>query len=280
MLSFFAGLFARLRYLFVIPVLALTVLALAAMAAGVSSSVALLSAREDGRVLPASPAEMAGVVPFFVQAAFLFFLAAALASLFLGDLPVPQWMAVRNLHQLKVKVLSFVSVILCLFFLGAAAGADDSRAVLNLGGGIALVLGAILALLRFGHPAGDDSFCREGNRCLLPAGDGGRPPRHAPEQTQRQGGPQAAAKKEPETVSGKDWLDAQKDRLRFEVESLNSAMAVPRGGSVPAGQVSVGQAPRRHHDQHGRGRRRRGRGGGGGAEGGGGSGPQSGPPAG
>ncbi len=271
MLSFLAGLFARLRYLFVIPVLALTVLALVAIAAGVSSTVALLSAREDGRALPASPAEMAGVVPFFVQAAFLFFLAAALASLFLGDLPVPQWMAVRNLHQLKVKVLSFVAVILCLFFLGAVAGADDPRAVLNLGGGIALVLGAILALLRFGHPAGDDSFCREGNRCQLPAGNGGRGARSAPEQPQRPG---AAAKKEPEPLTGKDWLEAQKDRLRFEVESLNSAMPAARPGDRPAGQVSVGQAPRRHSDHHGRGRHR-GRGRGGGGPGGG---PQGGPP--
>jgi len=279
MTSFFGAFLARLRYLFFIPVLVLVGLSLVSMASGVAAALRLLGPRPEGGSLPGSPAEMAGAVPFFVQSAFLFFLAVALSSLFIGELPVPQWMAVRNLHQLKNKLLTFLSVILGLFFLGFAAGGGEPIGILYAGGGVALVLGAIFVLLRFGHTAGDDSFCREGTRCLQPEARG--EPR-APE-ARREARPKAP---EPEPLSGKDWLTQQKDQLRFEVESLNAAMgSAPggRGGETPAGQVTVGQAPRRHPEHHGRNRgRRRGRGGGGGGgQQGGGSGPSGGgePPA-
>src|SRR5512138_2515931 len=179
MLSFFSGFIARLRFLFFIPVLTLVALSIGAMASGVAAALALLGSGEGGSTLPIGPAEAAAVVPPFVLAAFLFFLAAALSSLFLGDLPLPQWMAVRNLHQLKVKALTFLSVILALFFLGTAQGAAEPISILWTGAGVALVLLAILALVRFGHPAGDDSFCREGNRAPLP------PPRTEKPQEQR-----------------------------------------------------------------------------------------------
>jgi uncharacterized membrane protein YqhA len=276
MFSFFAGLIARIRFLFVIPVLAFVGLSLAAMASGIVATVALFAARENGATFPVGPAELAGVVPFFIQSAFLFFLAVAFATLFLGELPVPQWMAVRNLHQLRGKLLTFLAIILPLVFLGTLVKADDPRTILYAGVGIGAVLAAIFALLRYGHPQGDDSFCREGTRCIVPEGGReGRPAFEPRPEARRDARPKAP---EPEPLTGKAWLEAQKHELKFEVESLGAAMGA-RGGDKPVGEVTVGQAPRRGHGDRGRSRGRgRGRGGQGGGQGG--NQPQGGAPSG
>ncbi len=277
MLNFFAGLIARLRYLFFIPVLALVALSIGAMASGVAAALALIGSGEGGSTLPIGPAEAAAVVPPFVMAAFLFFLAVAFSSLFLGDLPVPQWMAVRNLHQLKGKLLTFLSIILALFFLGYAQGAAEPISILWVGGGVALVLLAIFVLVRFGHPAGDDSFCREGNRAPLPAPRPEKPPER-PERGARPAAPPREAPRAPQgaaAVPAKEWLEKKKDDLRFEVESLDKALAGAGREDRPRGEGrGEGRGERDRDRDFGRHHRRRGRGGSGGGSG---SGPASGP---
>lgn len=161
-MNLFRWIVARYRYVFVVAVLALILLSLVSMILGVRAGVDLVVSR--GEMPPGSGFQM---LPYFIRAAFLYFLAAAFSSLFLGDLPVPQWMITRNLFQFRNKVLAFVAVIAGLNFLRILADTDlKPISVLYLGGGIFLVLAGIYLLSRKGEPSGDEAMSREGNRPL------------------------------------------------------------------------------------------------------------------
>lgn len=204
-MDFFRLIIARYRYVFVAAVLALVLLSLASLMLGVLAGIDLVVNR--GEMPPGSGAQM---VPYFIRAAFLYFLAAAFSSLFLGDLPVPQWMITRNLFQFRNKVLTFVAVIAALNFLRILADRElEPVSVLYMGGGIFLVLAGIYLLVRKGEPSGDEIMSREGNRPVSmqpkdPRGGRGRkssarPPEkqpHADKQSiqQREGRPTSEGK--------------------------------------------------------------------------------------
>ena len=190
-MNHFRLIIARYRYVFVVAVLALVLLSLASLMLGVRAGIDLVMNRGD--LPPGSGAEM---VPYFIRAAFLYFLAVAFSSLFLGDLPVPQWMITRNLFQFRNKVLTFVAVIAALNFLRILADRElQPVSVLYLGGGIFLVLAGIYLLVRKGEPSGDETMAREGNRpmAMQPKEQKGsrgqrsstRPPEKQPSQTRQ-----------------------------------------------------------------------------------------------
>ena len=142
-------------------VLALAALSLISLVRGVGEILFSF----HGRGLAAGPGSAAAAVQWFFQAFFLYFLAVAFCALLLAEPPVPQWMVVRNLFQFRNKVLTIVSVILPLAFLGKVMKAGASGpGLLFSGGGVFLVLAGIFLLTRFGSPAGDEGMAREGNR--------------------------------------------------------------------------------------------------------------------
>lgn len=157
----FASVIAGFRYVFFLAVLALAALSLVSLVRGMGEILFLF----HGRGLTVGPGSGAAAVHWFFQAFFLYFLAVALCSLLVAETPVPQWMVVRNLFQFRNKVLTIVSVILPLAFLGKVMKADVSGpGLLFSGGGVFLVLAGIFLLTRFGSPAGDEGMAREGNR--------------------------------------------------------------------------------------------------------------------
>ena len=227
----FASLIASVRYVFFLVVLALIALSFASLMKGIGE---LLFLVPGIGYYAAMPGEGAAAVPWFVQSVFLYFLAVAFCSLLIAEPPVPQWMVVRNLFQFRNKVLTFVSVILPLAFMGKILKADMSGpGVLYSGGGVFLVLAGIFLLVRFGSPAGDEGMSREGNR--TPERGGRRDRKTVPPGSR-------------EVRRDRNWQDDQKNKLRFQKEDLTPKVEGSQETATDArknGNVTVKPGPRR-----------------------------------
>lgn len=84
------------------------------------------------------------VADIFLLAVVLYIMAVGLYELFIDDnLPLPGWLVIHNLEDLKEKLVGVVIVVLAVFFLGRVIESTEPIEVLYLGGGIALVIGAL-----------------------------------------------------------------------------------------------------------------------------------------
>lgn len=252
----FALLIASLRYLFVLAVLALVILAMGSLARGIVRMADL--AMSGGFVM--EPGSGATVVPYFIRGAFLYFLAVALWSLFVADIPAPQWMTVKNLFQFRTKVLTFVSIILPLGFMGKMMEADTLTVnILYSGAGVFLVLMGIFFLIRYGSPSGDEGMAREDNKIPETRTPLGRArdkqgDRRPDSRAQSQGRRPEKGRPRASQTNQEEWLKKQKDELKFQKESLEKAVDKEISGETgerPGSHVTVKPAPTRP-----RGRRR------------------------
>ena len=268
MIKIFTSFIASIRYLFVFAVLALAALALGSLGRGVMELVNLAI----GSGFEMAPGSGALVVPYFIRAAFLYFLASALCSLFVGEPPVPQWMQVKNLFQFRVKVLAFVAIILPLAFMGRVMSADlAGQETFYSGAGVFLVMLGIFFLIRFGPTSGDESLAREGTRVPedSPRQDQPRPERQdrRPRPNKESGrkdsgrkdsGPRDSGRKdrspdrstgqETSAPKGDDWLEKQKESLKFQKDSLSQVAdtgSKGEGETRQNGNVTVRPGPRR-----------------------------------
>lgn len=84
------------------------------------------------------------VADIFLLAVVLYIMAVGLYELFIDDnLPLPGWLVIHNLEDLKEKLVGVVIVVLAVFFLGRVIESTEPIEVLYLGGGIALVIAAL-----------------------------------------------------------------------------------------------------------------------------------------
>lgn len=198
----FASFVAGVRYVFILAVLVLMLLAVGSIAWGIGGIFHLWHG--SGALI--DPAGwLPDVVRAFIQGAFLYFLAVAFCSLFLAEPPVPQWMQVRNLFQLRTKILTFLSFILPLAFLGRLVDRSSGEELLFIGGGVFLLMVGIFLLIRYGSPSGDEGMSREGNR---PADRDWRRDRKRDPMGDRKPG------------RDKKWVEKQKEDLKFRKEEL------------------------------------------------------------
>lgn len=80
----------------------------------------------------------------FLLATVLYIMALGLFELFIDDrLPLPHWLEIHTLDDLKEKLVGVVVVVLAVSFLGKVIEADSARALLELGIGIAAVIAAL-----------------------------------------------------------------------------------------------------------------------------------------
>jgi len=246
----FNAFIASLRYLFALAVLALVVLAIGSLARGLFQLANLALA--GGFAM--EPGNGALVVPYFIRAAFLYFLAVAIGSLFVGDMPAPQWMVVNNLFQLRTKVLTFVSVILPLGFMGKMMETETlTVGILYSGAGVFLVLLGIFFLIRYGSPSGDEGMAREGNKVAETRSQGDKRQESRPQgdrsQDNRRKDERRPGNKPIRTAADQaQWLEKQKEDLKFQKDSLDKAVDKElsgESGERPASHVTVRPAPRR-----------------------------------
>lgn len=136
---------AYTRYVVMIPVAGLFFGAVTLVVmAGVEvykTIVEALAGHLDKKVAVLDFIELADV---FLLATVLYIMALGLFELFIDDsLPLPHWLEIHTLDDLKEKLVGVVVVVLAVSFLGKVIEADSSKALMELGIGVAAVIGAL-----------------------------------------------------------------------------------------------------------------------------------------
>jgi uncharacterized membrane protein YqhA len=133
------------RYLVIAPIIGLFV------AAVVLTLVAVVDVVKITMSVFGSHMELNKTVVGFIEVADIFLLAVVLYIMALGlyelfidsQLPLPEWLVVRSLEDLKEKLVGVVVVVLAIFFLGRVIESDNPLELLYLGVGIAAVIASL-----------------------------------------------------------------------------------------------------------------------------------------
>jgi uncharacterized membrane protein YqhA len=133
------------RYFILAPIIGLAVAAVVMTGVACVDVVKLTTEAVTGHV------EISKLVVGFIEVADIFLLAVVLYimsvglyELFIDDtLPLPTWLVIHNLEDLKEKLVGVVIVVLAVFFLGRVIESQAPIEVLYLGGGISLVIYAL-----------------------------------------------------------------------------------------------------------------------------------------
>jgi uncharacterized membrane protein YqhA len=102
-------------------------------------------------------------IDLFLIGATLLISAIGFYELFIGEIRVggiarmPAWLEMRDLNDLKGRVLAMIVMVLAVTFVELTVDAKDGLAILETGGGVAVVIIAVTAFLRLtGHANGRD----------------------------------------------------------------------------------------------------------------------------
>lgn len=84
------------------------------------------------------------LVDLFLLGTVFYVISVGLYELFIDDnLPLPEWLAIHDLDDLKQKLIGVVIVVLGVLFLGQVIVWDGQRDLLNPGAAVALVIAAL-----------------------------------------------------------------------------------------------------------------------------------------
>lgn len=142
----FAGRLAGLsRFIIAAPVVGLFAAAVVMTAvASYETVVAILSVFSTGYELKSSLVLFIEVADVFLLSIVLYIISLGLYELFIDEnVPLPSWLVIRTLEDLKEKLISVVVVVLAVYFLGAVIEQEDPRYVLELGAGMAFMILAL-----------------------------------------------------------------------------------------------------------------------------------------
>ena len=149
------------RVLVVVPVV---VLLLASLGGFVYGAVVFVQSFRDVVRHPVPVGNKIGlfliVVALFLVGATLLIAAIGLYELFIsrveirGVRRIPKWLEMQDLNDLKVRVIAMVVLVATVSFVQAVVDFDNALDILELGGGIALVVGALTVFIRFGSHGG------------------------------------------------------------------------------------------------------------------------------
>jgi uncharacterized membrane protein YqhA len=140
---------AASRYLIVIAVLGTFIASLGLLFYELLVvAVALVDIAQMGKVSPRSAKVLAialiETVDVFLIAIAVYITSLGLYALFVDStLPMPPWLKVNDLEDLKNNLVSVVIAVLAVLFLGEAVAWDGSRDLLALGAALALVIVAL-----------------------------------------------------------------------------------------------------------------------------------------
>ena len=102
-------------------------------------------------------AELVTIIDLFLLGTVLYIIAVGLYELFVDPgLPMPPWLRITSLDDLKERLLGVVAVLLAVTFLGSAVTWDGSTDILAFGLAIGAVMGVVtltIALLARAHAA-------------------------------------------------------------------------------------------------------------------------------
>ena len=96
-------------------------------------------------------------VDAFLIVTVLHVVAIGLYQLYIQDrIPLPQWLVIENIDDLKVTLSGVVILALAVYFLGRAIVGDGSQNILLLGGGIGAVIVALSLFVYVQHKHKDN----------------------------------------------------------------------------------------------------------------------------
>ena len=146
---------AACRYILVIPVIGCAVLTAGAVIMGVgrifTSAVGLLGAGDfSAKAAKTMALSVIEIIDLFLIATVAYIAAVGLYKLFISDtkIELPMRLKINTLKDLEDKIIGVIVAALAVAFLGQAAGSEEPAALLNYGGGIALVIVALAFFMR------------------------------------------------------------------------------------------------------------------------------------
>ena len=92
------------------------------------------------------------IIDLFLVATVAYITAVRLHRLFISHtgIELPTRLKINSLKDLEDKIIGVVVAALAVAFLGQAAGSEEPAALLNYGGGIALVIAALAFFINYG----------------------------------------------------------------------------------------------------------------------------------
>ena len=97
--------------------------------------------------------ELIELMDIFLIATVLFIFTLGMYELFIGSVNLPEWLIIRNLHDLKVKLSSVIILVMSITFLKHLVEWVDPQGTFYFGLAIAVVT---LSLIAFGYFGGKD----------------------------------------------------------------------------------------------------------------------------
>ena len=139
------------RFMAIIPCIGLLAAALALMIVTLVSTVQVTIEACEGAIgLQDLMVEYIEYADFFLLAIVLYIMCIGLYSLFIDDqIPMPKWLEIHNLEDLKEKLIGVIVVVMGVYFLGRLIHGTDSLDLLCLGVGIAAVVFALGYFARY-----------------------------------------------------------------------------------------------------------------------------------
>jgi len=148
---------AACRYLLIVPVIGCIILTAGTVLMGivriVTAGAKLVRAGDfSAKAAKIMSLAVIEIIDLFLVGTVAYITAAGLYKLFISDrrLELPTRLKINNLKDLEDKIIGVVVAALAVAFLGQAAGSDEPAALLNYGGGIALVIAALAFFMSYG----------------------------------------------------------------------------------------------------------------------------------
>jgi uncharacterized membrane protein YqhA len=140
---------AATRYLVFLAVLGALAISVTLLAGGLAQTYGfVVAAIEGSKDVKALALEGIVLVDVFLLGTVFLLIGLGLYALFIDDtLPVPAWLEIHTLDDLKFKLLNVVVVVLAVTFLGLVVGWKGSTEILHVGAAIALVIAALTYFL-------------------------------------------------------------------------------------------------------------------------------------
>ena len=90
------------------------------------------------------------IMDIFLIATALLVFSVGIYELFIGDIELPEWLVIRNLHDLKAKLGSVIILVMAVTFLKHLVEWRDPQGTFYFGIAVAVVSAALIAFSHFG----------------------------------------------------------------------------------------------------------------------------------
>jgi uncharacterized membrane protein YqhA len=145
------------RYLLVIPVVGCVLLTTGVVLMGlvriVTAGITVVQAGDtSAKAAKLMSLAVIEIIDLFLIGTVSYITAVGLYKLFIsdGEVKLPMRLQIGSLKELEDKIIGVIVAALAVAFLGHAAGGDEASALLNYGGGIAVVILALGFFMNYG----------------------------------------------------------------------------------------------------------------------------------